>query len=84
MSDFNQVEEDPKHKGKPSWINFKRVVWHESFRKIMESVAEYSYTGYAFTLPHSGKTIVIYPFVFILSADYEEQSVFKLSQCFYN
>ncbi|KAK0473861.1 hypothetical protein IW261DRAFT_1423234 [Armillaria novae-zelandiae] len=67
------VEEDPKHKGKPSWINFKRVVWHESFRKIMESVVEYSYTGYAFTLPHSGKTIVIYPFIFILSADYEEQ-----------
>ncbi|KAK0479827.1 hypothetical protein EDD18DRAFT_1113760 [Armillaria luteobubalina] len=29
------VEEDPKHKGKPSWINFKRVVWHESFCKLI-------------------------------------------------
>ncbi|KAK0492034.1 hypothetical protein EDD18DRAFT_1080209 [Armillaria luteobubalina] len=72
------VEEDPKHKGKPSWINFKRVVWHESFRKILESVAEYSYTGYAFTLPHSGETIVIYPFIFILSADYEEHCMMTL------
>ncbi|KAK0471916.1 hypothetical protein IW261DRAFT_1424721 [Armillaria novae-zelandiae] len=72
------VEEDPKHKGKPSWINFKRVVWHESFRKIMESVVEYSYTGYAFTLPHSGKTIVIYPFIFVLSADYEEHCMMTL------
>ncbi|KAK0474499.1 hypothetical protein IW261DRAFT_1568476 [Armillaria novae-zelandiae] len=72
------VEEDPKHKGKPSWINFKRVVWHESFRKIMESVMEYSYTGYAFTLPHSGKTIVIYPFIFVLSADYEEHCMMML------
>ncbi|KAK0475391.1 hypothetical protein IW261DRAFT_1422226 [Armillaria novae-zelandiae] len=72
------VEEDPKHKGKLSWINFKRVVWHESFRKIMESVVEYSYTGYAFTLPHSGKTIVIYPFIFVLSADYEEHCMMTL------
>ncbi|KAK0471910.1 hypothetical protein IW261DRAFT_1424717 [Armillaria novae-zelandiae] len=72
------VEEDPKHKGKLSWINFKQVVWHESFCKIMESVVEYSYTGYAFTLPHSGKTIVIYPFIFILSADYEEHCMMTL------
>ncbi|KAK0470789.1 hypothetical protein EDD18DRAFT_1315381 [Armillaria luteobubalina] len=72
------VEEDPKHKGKPSWINFKRVVWHESFCKILESVAEYSYTGYAFTLPHSGETIVIYPFIFILLADYEEHCMMSL------
>ncbi|KAK0494773.1 hypothetical protein EDD18DRAFT_1106659 [Armillaria luteobubalina] len=72
------VEEDPKHKGKPSWINFKPVVWHESFCKILESVAEYSYTGYAFTLPHSGETIVIYPFIFILSADYEEHCMMSL------
>ncbi|KAK0479440.1 hypothetical protein EDD18DRAFT_1113786 [Armillaria luteobubalina] len=72
------VEEDPKHKGKPSWINFKRVVWHESFCKILESVAEYSYTGYAFTLPQSGETIVIYPFILILSADYEEHCMMTL------
>ncbi|KAK0482734.1 hypothetical protein IW261DRAFT_1550495 [Armillaria novae-zelandiae] len=72
------VEEDPKYKGKPSWINFKQVVWHESFRKIMDYVVEYSYTGYAFTLPHSGKTIVIYPFIFVLSADYGEHCMMTL------
>ncbi|KAK0471475.1 hypothetical protein IW261DRAFT_1425114 [Armillaria novae-zelandiae] len=72
------VEDDPKHKGKPAWINFKRVVWHKSFRKIIQSVAEYSHTGYAFKLPHSGKVIVIYPFIFILSADYEEHCMMTL------
>ncbi|KAK0474049.1 hypothetical protein IW261DRAFT_1423170 [Armillaria novae-zelandiae] len=46
--------------------------------QIMESVVEYSYTGYAFTLPHSGKTIVIYPFIFVLSADYEEHCMMTL------
>ncbi|KAK0483354.1 hypothetical protein IW261DRAFT_1549818 [Armillaria novae-zelandiae] len=64
--------------GKPAWINFKRVVWHKSFRKIIQSVAEYSHTGYAFKLPHSGKVIVIYPFIFILSADYEEHCMMTL------
>ncbi|KAK0471582.1 hypothetical protein IW261DRAFT_1425020 [Armillaria novae-zelandiae] len=44
----------------------------------MDSVVEYSYTGYAFTLPHSGKTIVIYPFIFVLSADYEEHCMMTL------
>ncbi|KAK0478086.1 hypothetical protein EDD18DRAFT_1114205 [Armillaria luteobubalina] len=67
------VEDDPKHKGKPSWINFKRVVWHESFRKIIKSIEDYSYAGYAFNLPHSGCIVVIYPFILILCADYEEQ-----------
>ncbi|KAK0216769.1 hypothetical protein EDD85DRAFT_798199 [Armillaria nabsnona] len=67
------IEDDSRHKGKPSWINFKRVVWHEAFRRIIQSVAEYSHTGYAFKLSHSGDIIVIYPFIFILSTDYEEQ-----------
>ncbi|KAK0475317.1 hypothetical protein EDD18DRAFT_1116093 [Armillaria luteobubalina] len=64
------VEEDPKHKGKPSWSM-------DQFQ-ILESVAEYSYTGYAFTLPHSRETIVIYRFIFILSADYEEHCMMSL------
>ncbi|KAK0492589.1 hypothetical protein EDD18DRAFT_1108963 [Armillaria luteobubalina] len=37
------------------------------------SVAEYSHTGYAFKLPHSNEVIIIYPFILILSVDYEEQ-----------
>ncbi|KAK0493602.1 hypothetical protein EDD18DRAFT_1107980 [Armillaria luteobubalina] len=72
------VEDDPKHKGKPTWINFKQVVWHESFRKIIESIEDYSSTGYAFKLPHSGCIIVIYPFILILCADYEEHCMMTL------
>ncbi|KAK0488236.1 hypothetical protein EDD18DRAFT_1359684 [Armillaria luteobubalina] len=72
------VEDDPKHKGKPTWINFKRVVWHESFQKIIESIEDYSSTGYAFKLPHSGHIIVIYPFILILCADYEEHCMMTL------
>ncbi|KAK0505522.1 hypothetical protein EDD18DRAFT_1098869 [Armillaria luteobubalina] len=72
------VEDDPKHKGKPSWVNFKQIVWHESFRKIIESIEDYSYAGYAFKLPHSGHVIVIYPFILILCADYEEHCMMTL------
>ncbi|KAK0219569.1 hypothetical protein EDD85DRAFT_924068 [Armillaria nabsnona] len=72
------VEDDSRHKGKPSWINFKRVVWHEAFCRIIQSVAEYSHMGYAFKLPHSGDIIIIYPFIFILSADYEEHCMMTL------
>ncbi|KAK0232083.1 hypothetical protein EDD85DRAFT_792978 [Armillaria nabsnona] len=49
------VEEEEDHKGKPSWINFKRVVWHEAFCKILGSVTQYSHSGYAFQLPNSEK-----------------------------
>ncbi|SJL09055.1 uncharacterized protein ARMOST_12431 [Armillaria ostoyae] len=67
------VEEEEDNKGKPLWINFKRVVWHEAFRKILGSIAQYSRSGYAFKLPNSEKVIILYPFILILSADYEEQ-----------
>ncbi|KAK0465700.1 hypothetical protein IW261DRAFT_1553974 [Armillaria novae-zelandiae] len=65
---------DAIHNGK-GWGGGTVVGW---LPIIMESVVEYSYTGYAFTLPHSGKTIVIYPFIFILSADYEEHCMMTL------
>ncbi|PBK93072.1 hypothetical protein ARMGADRAFT_1030502 [Armillaria gallica] len=78
IANLPDVEDDSRHKGKLSWINFKRVVWHEAFRRIIQSVAEYSHTGYAFKLPHSGDIIIIYPFIFILSADYEEHCMMTL------
>ncbi|KAK0435233.1 uncharacterized protein EV420DRAFT_1678556 [Desarmillaria tabescens] len=70
------VEEEEDHKGKPSWINFKRVVWHEAFWKILGSLAQYSHSGYAFQPPNSDKVIILYPFILILSADYEEQLLY--------
>ncbi|KAK0457561.1 uncharacterized protein EV420DRAFT_1621072 [Desarmillaria tabescens] len=74
------VEEEEDHKGKPSWINFKRVVWHEAFRKILGSLAQYSRSGYAFQPPNSDKVIILYPFILILSADYEEHCMMTLTR----
>ncbi len=48
-------------------------MWHESFQRILDSIAQHSQSGFAFKLPNSEVVIVLYPFVLILSADYEEQ-----------
>ncbi|KAK0501980.1 hypothetical protein EDD18DRAFT_1100475 [Armillaria luteobubalina] len=62
---------DAIHNGK-AWGGGTVVGW------LPISVAEYSHTGYAFKLPHSGEVIVIYPFILILSVDYEEQCMMTL------
>ena len=56
-------------------VNFSRVVWHESFRKLLEGIEEYSFIG---CWKECGDKILrlLFPFVFVLSADYEEQQVF--------
>jgi hypothetical protein len=67
-----QVPEDEAEKGKKGYVDFKRVVWHAGFRILLESVAEYSYTG---CWNKCGDDILrsLFPAVIILSADYEEQ-----------
>ncbi|KAG2155366.1 uncharacterized protein EDB93DRAFT_1239231 [Suillus bovinus] len=40
------VNEDQKDSGKASFVNFKNVVWHESFMQLIESVIQHSNTGY--------------------------------------
>ena len=58
--------------GNSDWPNFKRVVWHEGFYKLLESIEEYFKTG---CWVHCGDGVVrhIYPLILILTADYEEQ-----------
>jgi len=58
-------------------VNFSRVVWHESFRKLLESIEGYSFVG---CWQECGDKIqrFLFPFIFVLSADYEEQQVFYL------
>ena len=67
-----QVAEDAAHSGKVDFVNFKNIVWHESAVKILESLVEYSQTGYTMDC---GDSICRYmfPSVLIESADYEEQ-----------
>ncbi|KAI6154717.1 hypothetical protein BKA82DRAFT_4326366 [Pisolithus tinctorius] len=40
------VKEDKKYSGKKSFANFKNRIWHESFKKILDTISEYSKTGY--------------------------------------
>ncbi|KAH9997448.1 hypothetical protein BJV74DRAFT_768370, partial [Russula compacta] len=39
------VTEDPKESGKPEFINFKCVVWHTSFEKVIQSITMHSKSG---------------------------------------
>ena len=66
---LNKVDEN---KSKSDWANFKRVVWHEEFYKLLESIEEYSKTG-CWVRCGDGVERRIYPLILILAADYEEQ-----------
>lgn len=67
-----QVKEDASREGNLQFVDFKRIVWHESFEKLLDSIKEHSKTGFAV---NCGDTMerLLFPFVVILSADYEEQ-----------
>ncbi|KAH9476946.1 hypothetical protein JR316_0010862 [Psilocybe cubensis] len=68
------VPEDEHEKGKKGYVDFKRVVWHDSFKKGLESIAQYSKTGY-WAKCGDQKTRYMFPFVFLFAGDYEEQCV---------
>lgn len=67
-----QVDDDAEDKGRSGWINFKRVIWHDSFYKLLETIERHSAEG---CWVRCGDDVVrhIYPLIFILAADYEEQ-----------
>jgi hypothetical protein len=69
---MRQVDEDANEKGKTGFVNFKRVVWHKAFYKLLESISAHSKTGFWY---ECGDLITrhLFPFILILSADYEEQ-----------
>ncbi|KAH7927024.1 hypothetical protein BV22DRAFT_1153995 [Leucogyrophana mollusca] len=71
------VKEDKAHAGKTAFVNFKNAVWHESFKKILESIAPHSKTGFWFECL-DGIVRLFFPLILILSADYEEQCVMAL------
>ena len=69
-----QVKDDPKHKKNREWVDFKKVIWHACFRKMFESISEYSKTG-CWVKCGDGVERQIFPRILILSADFEEQCV---------
>ena len=67
-----KIEEDGAESGKANYVNFKRVVWHDSFRQLLASIHQRSKIGHSIECA-DGITHHIYPAILILSADYEEQ-----------
>ncbi|KAG1737368.1 hypothetical protein EDB19DRAFT_1829482 [Suillus lakei] len=72
------VKEDRDHASKPSWVNFKNTIWHESFSKILSSLTSKSYTGQWFECP-ANILQWFFPIILILSADYKEQDQMPLA-----
>ncbi|KAG2137820.1 hypothetical protein BD769DRAFT_1351482 [Suillus cothurnatus] len=71
------VPEDAGEEGKLGYTTLKRVVWHESFLKLLEHAAQYSKTGYLRKC-HNDILRWLFPVILILSADYEEQCMMSL------
>ncbi|KAF8833931.1 hypothetical protein BDN67DRAFT_992758 [Paxillus ammoniavirescens] len=71
------VKEDKKQAHKPGWVNFKNAVWHELFKKLLESIASHSKTG-CWVKCWDDVLRWLFPLILILSADYEEQCVMTL------
>ncbi|KAG2103174.1 hypothetical protein BD769DRAFT_1630901 [Suillus cothurnatus] len=71
------VKEDRKYSRTQSFVNFKNVVWHESFKRLLKSLAPLSKTGF-WVKCWDGIEHLFYPLILILSADYEEQCVMAL------
>ncbi|KAI0343363.1 hypothetical protein BDW22DRAFT_1329317 [Trametopsis cervina] len=71
------VDDDPKHRKKPKYVNFKNAVYHQAFREFLKDIAEHSKAGYSCVC---GDQILrhLFPFINIISADYEEQVRFAL------
>ncbi|KAJ7876625.1 hypothetical protein B0H13DRAFT_2235988 [Mycena leptocephala] len=71
------VDEDSKEKGKPAFANFKNVVWHTAFYKLLESLVIPAKVG---DWMDCGDDIHrwLWPIILILAADYEEACVMAL------
>jgi hypothetical protein len=57
--------------GKAGFVNFKNAIYHEAFKVFLEKITQYSYTG-SNTKCGDNVHCVLWPFVHILLADYEE------------
>ena len=68
-----QVEGSEEEKGDKSYVDLKRVVWHDCFTKLL-AVLEARKGGEKVACA-DGIERVLVPVILILSADYEEQYV---------
>lgn len=69
-----KVEEEPNKTKKTGFVNFKCVVWHESFLKILDTIIALSKYGYWHRFADLEEALLhLFPFIVILSADYKKQ-----------
>ncbi|KAI0683923.1 hypothetical protein BC835DRAFT_1422790 [Cytidiella melzeri] len=71
------IEDDAQEKSKKPYIDWKNAIYHDAFRVLLEQVAQHSRTGYRVRCGDSCLR-TLYPFIHIISADYEEQCYFAL------
>ncbi|KAG2018372.1 hypothetical protein CC2G_007806 [Coprinopsis cinerea AmutBmut pab1-1] len=66
-------KDSSKKKGsKKDYADWKRVVWHDSFRKLLDSIRGHAKNG-CWVRCGDGIERFLFPCIIILSADYEEQ-----------
>ncbi|KAJ6476594.1 hypothetical protein DFH09DRAFT_1253495 [Mycena vulgaris] len=71
------VKDDPQENKKPAFSNFKNIVWHTAFHKLLESLVHASKVG---DWMSCGDDILrwLWPRILILAADYGEACVMTL------
>ncbi|KIJ19761.1 hypothetical protein PAXINDRAFT_7042 [Paxillus involutus ATCC 200175] len=50
---YSHVPEDAEEEGKLGYTNLKHVIWHESFVRLLEHIAQYLKIGYSHTMKMS-------------------------------
>ncbi|PSR71516.1 hypothetical protein PHLCEN_2v12599 [Hermanssonia centrifuga] len=71
------IEEELQNTKTPSFINWKHVVWHKLFAKVLKLLEQLAKTGWR-TKCGDGILRWLFPLLLILSADYEEQCFMAL------
>ncbi|KAI6095810.1 hypothetical protein F5141DRAFT_1068060 [Pisolithus sp. B1] len=77
-----QAPELAKEERKTGYANFKCVIWHKAFYKLLEKVAELSTVGYLHEC-YDNVLWWLFPVILILSADYEELAQHKEALAIY-
>ncbi|KAH6884046.1 hypothetical protein BKA70DRAFT_1059513, partial [Coprinopsis sp. MPI-PUGE-AT-0042] len=72
------IDEDADKQNKKPFVDFKCVVWHESFYEIVKSLENHAAMGCSIVCG-DGIEHLVCPVILILSADYEEQYMFSSS-----
>ncbi|KAJ7460514.1 hypothetical protein B0H11DRAFT_2286132 [Mycena galericulata] len=71
------VKDDTQENSKPAFSNFKNIVWHTAFYKLLKSLAHAAKVG-DWTKCGDGILRWLWPAILILAADYEEACVMAL------